>query len=611
AAVIPNASGVAVAPDGSLYVADGGSYGNIYKITTNGVLSVFAGPEARMNRPYRLAVDRSGNVFVAESSNSRILKFTPEGAMSIQVGPDYVPVAGWVDGGADVARLNSPYDLVLDGSGNIFVADSGNYRVRKISPLANQAAGTAVGGFVDVAVSNLVSGLLPGTTYYYQAAATNVSGLSTGAVLNFVTLSTNSALSALVANVGTLTPAFAAGTGTYWTGVSNGVTNMTITATVAQSNATVKVNGTTVASGTASGWISLVVGTSSIPVEVTAQDGTTITTYTVAVIREGRAPVFTTLAASLIGSNVVTLSVSMTPYDLPTGSFFQYGTVTNLTGVTFSTLMDGVWNGMAPVAITNLVTELIPDATYYYRAGVTNRMGTNYSDILSFRTLPVNRAPELAVGITNLVATYNSAFSYTFLAGTFTDPDNNTLTYTAYGLPGGITLNSGTRTFSGTPTAAGTNWVTLVANDSYLNATNRFAIVVNKAAGTVTLATLAQTYTGSALPITTWTTPSNLTVVVAYNGGSAALTNAGSYPVTGTLNEANYMGSASNLLVIAKATPTVTNWPVASTIRSGQTLSASVLSGGLASVPGGYSFKLPATVPPPGPYSAAVVFTPT
>ncbi|MCX6883404.1 MAG: Ig-like domain repeat protein, partial [Verrucomicrobia bacterium] len=102
-----------------------------------------------------------------------------------------------------------------------------------------------------------------------------------------------------------------------------------------------------------------------------------------------------------------------------------------------------------------------------------------------------------------------------------------------------------------------------------------------------------------------------LTVVVAYNGGSAALTNAGSYPVTGTLNEANHMGSASNLLVIAKATPTVTNWPVASTIRSGQALSASVLSGGLASVPGGYSFKLPATVPPPGPYSAAVVFTPT
>ncbi|MEI7614867.1 MAG: cadherin-like beta sandwich domain-containing protein, partial [Betaproteobacteria bacterium] len=441
-----------------------------------------------------VAVDGAGNVYVADYDNNRIRKVTAEGVVTTLAGS----TAGSVNGVGVAAQFSSPSAIAVDSATNLYVADASNHRIRKIAlptgPVFAQSGFTGQSALVS---SNVVTGLTPETTYYYRAIGTNIAGQTVGAVLTFTTPSTNAALSALVANVGTLTPAFAAGTGTYWTGVSNGVTNMTITATVAQSNATVKVNGTTVASGTASGWISLVVGTSSIPVEVTAQDGTTITTYTVVVIREGRAPVFTTLAAGSIGSNVVTLSVSMTPYDLPTGSFFQYGTVTNLTGVTFSTLMDGVWNGMAPVAITNLVTELIPDATYYYRAGVTNRIGTNYSDILSFSTLPVNRAPELAVGITNLVATYNSAFSYTFLAGTFTDPDNNSLTYIAYGLPGGITLNSGTRTFSGTPTAAGSNWVALVASDSFLTTTNTFLFVVGKAAASVELAALSQTYSGT------------------------------------------------------------------------------------------------------------------
>ncbi|MCX6886234.1 MAG: MBG domain-containing protein, partial [Verrucomicrobia bacterium] len=166
-------------------------------------------------------------------------------------------------------------------------------------------------------------------------------------------------------------------------------------------------------------------------------------------------------------------------------------------------------------------------------------------------------------------------------------------------------------------TASGVGTYPIVAATGTLSATNyslaftNGVLTINKANGVVTLESLSQTYTGSALPITSWTTPSNLTVVVAYDGQASAPTNAGNYPVTGTLNEANYSGSSTNTLVIAKATPIVSIWPVASTIRSGQALSASVLSGGQASVPGGYSFKTPATVPPPGTYSAAVVFTPT
>ncbi|MEI6567678.1 MAG: cadherin-like beta sandwich domain-containing protein, partial [Verrucomicrobiota bacterium] len=348
---------------GNVYVSDQAN-NRIRKITPAGEVTTVAGDGtsgyldgtgtlAKVASPSLMAVDAGGNLYV-ESLN-RIRKINPLGVVTTLAGSG---TAGYLDGPGATARFSSAAGVAVDGSGNVYVGDWGNHRIRKITMVgpAPLLARSGMVGMTEQAVDLVVSDLIPGTTYYYWAEGGNVAGTNTGAVMSFVTLSTNAALSGLVANAGPLAPAFAAGTGTYWTGVSNSVTNTTITATVAQSNATLTVNGTVVASGTASGLISLVVGTSSIPVVVTAQDGTTIRSYTVMVIREAAVPAFTNLAASLIGSNVVTLSVSMTPYDLPTGSFFQYGSVTNLAGVTFSTLMDGVWNGMAPVAITNLVT---------------------------------------------------------------------------------------------------------------------------------------------------------------------------------------------------------------------------------------------------------------
>jgi peptidoglycan/xylan/chitin deacetylase (PgdA/CDA1 family) len=97
--------------------------------------------------------------------------------------------------------------------------------------------------------------------------------------------STNANLSNLVLSSGSLSPAFVSGTTTYTQSVANAVTSLTVTPTVADATASIKVNGATVASGSASGSISLALGDTVINTVVTAQDGTTIKSYTVTVTR--------------------------------------------------------------------------------------------------------------------------------------------------------------------------------------------------------------------------------------------------------------------------------------------------------------------------------------
>ncbi|OFW79260.1 MAG: hypothetical protein A2201_00395, partial [Alicyclobacillus sp. RIFOXYA1_FULL_53_8] len=96
--------------------------------------------------------------------------------------------------------------------------------------------------------------------------------------------STNANLSSLTLSSGTLTPTFASGTFSYTANVSNSVSSVNVTPTVADATATVKVNGTTTTSGGAAS-VPLSVGSNTIKVVVTAQDGTTTQTYTVTVTR--------------------------------------------------------------------------------------------------------------------------------------------------------------------------------------------------------------------------------------------------------------------------------------------------------------------------------------
>ena len=151
-------AGVAVDGNGNVYVADSSNH-RIRKITANGTVSTLAGSgssgyadgngtSARFSSPWGVAVDGSGNVYVADSSNHRIRKISPSGIVTTLAGSG---VAGFANGYRTSASFNNPFGIAVDGSGNVYVADIGNHRIRKIDGNGNVTtlAGSGTEGAVD------------------------------------------------------------------------------------------------------------------------------------------------------------------------------------------------------------------------------------------------------------------------------------------------------------------------------------------------------------------------------------------------------------------------------------------------------------------------------
>jgi len=104
---------------------------------------------ARLNSPTALAVDQNGNVYISDSGNNTIRKVTPDGLISSLTGAQLNAFTG-DDGPAKLAHLSDPRGIALDSAGNLYIADSGNNRVRKISAtsqIISTIAGSGVDGF--------------------------------------------------------------------------------------------------------------------------------------------------------------------------------------------------------------------------------------------------------------------------------------------------------------------------------------------------------------------------------------------------------------------------------------------------------------------------------
>jgi len=140
-------------------------------------------------------------------------------------------------------------------------------------------------GLSGTSVAASVTGLTPGATYHFRVRSVNSYGTTNGSDLTFTTLSNNANLANLILSSGTLAPSFSSGTTSYTASVSNTTATITLTPTVTDNTATAQVNGSTVASGNPSSPISLTVGSNTITALVTAQDGLTTMTYSVAVTR--------------------------------------------------------------------------------------------------------------------------------------------------------------------------------------------------------------------------------------------------------------------------------------------------------------------------------------
>jgi sugar lactone lactonase YvrE len=153
--------GVVVGSDGTLYISDAGDSNRIRKLTREGTLLTVAGEKegfadgipASFNTPSGLALDDQGNLYVADTGNNRIRKVTTEGVVSTLAGNGS---AGYVDGPASSAEFNGPIGLAVDSQNSIYVTDTYNDRIRKITPdgFVTTVAGSAGPGYRDGPAGN-------------------------------------------------------------------------------------------------------------------------------------------------------------------------------------------------------------------------------------------------------------------------------------------------------------------------------------------------------------------------------------------------------------------------------------------------------------------------
>ena len=155
AAQLRSPQGVDVDAGGNLYIADSGG-NRIRRVDSSGTISSFAGIgeqgytgdggpaiEARLFSPYDVALDGSGNLFIAEAFNNRIRKVDASGTITTIAGTGEGGFSG--DGGAAVeAQLSFPSGLAADASGNLFIADYDNQRIRRVD--ASGIISTFAGG---------------------------------------------------------------------------------------------------------------------------------------------------------------------------------------------------------------------------------------------------------------------------------------------------------------------------------------------------------------------------------------------------------------------------------------------------------------------------------
>ena len=237
--------------------------------------------------------DKKSAVFSGNLAGTAVIQVTSGTLTNTPSGTLTVNLASQSDATLSNLTISSGTFIPAFASGTISYTDSVANSVTSVTvtPTTNQTnaavkvngvavtSGSSSGAITLNVGSNTITTLVKAqngtTTKTYTIVVTRAA-----------TLSSDATLSSLGISSGTLTPAFASGTTSYTDSVANSVSSVTITPTTNQANATVKVNGVAVTSGSSSGAITLNVGSNAITTLVTAQNGTTTKTYTIVVTRQ-------------------------------------------------------------------------------------------------------------------------------------------------------------------------------------------------------------------------------------------------------------------------------------------------------------------------------------
>ena len=530
--------------------------------------------------PHGVAVDGSGNLYIADANNNRVLKETLSAGtytQSVLVSGLLTPAAVAVDGSGDVyiadagdglllkeapsggsytqtlvgTGLTNDNGVAVDGTGNVYIADSGNNRVL----LETLSGGTYTQTTIGSGFSNPQSVAVDGNWNVYIADSgsnrvleeTLTSGSYTQSPL-FTGL--NNPLGVAVDGVGNVYIANASAGQILMETLSDGSYTQTTLASGLSSPQTMVIDRTGNVFVTDSNNNQVLeenvanapnLSFASTHVGLTSSDSPEAVT----VENIGNTALLFTAAGLVAPADFSQVAGSGSPVDCVNSGSVAAGAECNLR-IRFVPTTTGVFSESFTLSDNSLNASPATQAIAL--------IGTGLSSI----TLSPSSS-TLAAGTVG--AAYGGV---TFTATGGTGP----YTYTHTGtLPPGLTLSS-SGVLSGIPTTAGGPYsFTVVATDSEsATGSNAYSIAINAGTATVTLGNLSRIYTGASLAATATTSPAELAVGFTYTGAngttygpsSTAPTSAGNYTVVGAVSSANYTGTATGTLVIAKAPATVT-----------------------------------------------------